>query len=165
VPITVAGSGFTSGVGTSTPGATVLYLSPTSVQVTFGNTGSQTLVLTNPDGGSDSATASVTGPNITGLTISPTSPTHGGSNIATITVAGTGFTTTSTYTAVWTKGGVNTNETVTYVTPTRSTTAAKFTIPSPPTSGSSGAYSLTVTVTNPAGTGIDSFTKTGITVS
>ena len=164
VPVTVAGSGFTAGVTTTTPGATVTYLSATSVRVTFGNAGSQTLVLTNPDGGSDSAIATVTGPTITGLTVAPTTPVHGGANIATVTVAGTGLTTTSTYTAFWTKGGVNTNETVTYVTPARSTTAAKFTIPTPATAGASGAYSLTVTVTNPDGS-TDSFTKTGITVS
>ncbi len=48
--------GFTAGVRTTTPGATVTYVSATSVRVTFGNAGSQTLVLTNPDGGSDSAT-------------------------------------------------------------------------------------------------------------
>jgi hypothetical protein len=155
VPVTVAGSGFTTGVTTSTPGASVAYLSATSVRVTFGNAGTQTLTLSNLDGGSDSATATVTGPTLTALAVSPTTPTHGGANIATVTATGTGFTTTSTYTAFWTKGGVNTNETVTYVTPVRSTTQGKFTIPTPSTSGS---YTLTVTVTNPDGSN-DSLTK------
>jgi prepilin-type N-terminal cleavage/methylation domain-containing protein len=158
VPVTVAGSGFVSGLTTSTPGATVQWLSATSVRVTFNNPGSQSLVLTNPDGGSDSATATVTGPTITNVTVG--TAVHGAGKTAPITVTGTGLTTTSVYTAVWTKGGTNTPETVTTYTG-RTTTTANFTIPTPSTSGT---YSLTVTVTNPD-TSTDSFTKSSVSVS
>jgi Tfp pilus assembly protein PilV len=153
VPVTVAGSGFVSGLTTSTPGATVQWLSATSVRVTFGNAGSQTLVLTNPDGGSDSATATVTGPTISNFTTG--TAVHGTGKTVTVAVTGSGLTTTSVYTAVWTKGGTNTPETVTAYTG-RTTTTANFTIPTPSTSGS---YTLTVTVTNPD-TSTDSLTKT-----
>jgi hypothetical protein len=158
VPVAVAGSGFTSSTTTSTPGATVQFVSATQVNVTFNNTGSQTLTLSNPDGGSDTASATVSGPVITSLTLTPTKPTHGSGNTVSVAIAGTGFVSGATFTVSWT-GPPNSNPAPTSAT-VSSSTAATIVVATP---SLAGTYTLTVTITNPDN-GTDTLAKSGVTV-
>jgi prepilin-type N-terminal cleavage/methylation domain-containing protein len=159
VPVAVAGSGFTASTSTTTPGATVSFVSATQVNVTFANTGSQTLTLSNTDGGTDNVVATVSGPVITSLTQTapapPTKPTHGAGKTVSYTVNGTGFVTGGTFSVSWTKGGTTTNP-----VPTAQNIATAFqgtlTVATP--ASASGTWTLTVTIQNPDG-GTDSFAQ------
>jgi hypothetical protein len=159
VPLAVAGSGFTTSTTISTPGATVSFVSATQVNVTFNNTGPQTLTLNNPDGGMDSAGATVSGPTINTLTQTapapPTKPTHGAGKTVSYTVNGSGFVAGATFSVSWTKGGTTTNP-----VPTAQNIATAFqgtlTVATP--ASASGTWTLTVTIQNPDG-GTDSFAQ------
>jgi hypothetical protein len=162
---TITGTGFVNGMTVSSTrgGATVTWLSSTSANVYLPNTGSQVITLTNPDGGSDTATIVVNAaPNITGVALSPGSPTR--NSTVGVTVTGTRFVSGATFTATWTRAGTaTTNPTptsVVFVNSTRET----FNLLVPPTPSGGTKYTLTVTITNPDG-GQDSQALTGVTVN
>jgi Tfp pilus assembly protein PilV len=149
---TVGGTGFTPGLTiTSTKAGTptVTYVSSTSVLVTLPTSGSQTFTLTNPDGGNDTATVTpipAPAPSITSFTVNPTTPARG--STPTITVVGANLSPTSTYVVRWVKSGSTTQQpTVTYSS--RTATGAVFT--NGPLGSTNGAWTVTVTVTNPDG--------------
>lgn len=162
---TITGTGFVNGLTVSSTkgGASVTWVNATTANVTLTVTGSQVITLTNPDGGFDTATVVVNAaPNITGVALSPTTPTHSGT--VAVTVTGTGFVNGATFTAQWTRSGTTTtNPTPTSVTFVNSGKET-FNVAVPPTvSGTTTLYTLTVTITNPDG-GTDAQALTGVRV-
>ncbi|HTR71275.1 MAG TPA: prepilin-type N-terminal cleavage/methylation domain-containing protein [Mycobacteriales bacterium] len=161
---TLTGTGFQSGAtytiseaGTSIGSGTVGYTSSTSVTVagtTLSGTGSKSfsVTLTNPDGGTTTATATITVdalPTITSYAIPAAGVAPGVS--ATWTVTGTGFQSGATYTV--TENGTTVGSgTVGYTSSTSVTVAV-----SPTTS--TGSQPFIVTITNPD-TGAASRTQT-----
>lgn len=147
----VAGTGFLNGAVATVTGATVsstVVNSSTQITVTlsaFPIGGVHTVTITNPDGGSDSDTFTVT-PHI--ASISPTSIAHGTTKTG-ITLTGTGFVTAGSTTAKVTVNGVAATTVV-----IGSTTSVTFTYTMTSTKGT---FTYPVVVTSKDGSVSDTY--------
>jgi hypothetical protein len=157
------GTGFESGLTIAPTGGSPL---PTMSAVTYGSSTSASatittastfsgssfpVILTNPDGGTDTGTVTVDAPPTIAISKTTiTSPKK--STSLTVTTTGTGISTSDTassFSTSWKLGGATTVKAVTLVSGL-SATGATLTTTAPSTAGT---YTLTVTVTNPdAGT-------------
>ncbi|HVV75539.1 MAG TPA: prepilin-type N-terminal cleavage/methylation domain-containing protein [Mycobacteriales bacterium] len=169
--LTLVGTGFESGMTATTSGSSCSSATNVSVPGPYpstsatlnltstGSTGSCTITLTNPDGGTTSFTETVTRISISGMTES--SKTVRRTTTYTWTVTGTAFSTSGlpTVTLSETASGTTRSLTVSAVTVNSS---SQLTFNATPFN--TGRANYTVTVTNPSGSQA-SFTLSNFTVS